>query len=624
MPNQRYYGDKYNQGDFKDDKDKTKTEGQKLKAEDYIVSGDPITDDNMGPDGRPLQIHKDADPIIQQGIAEDQKRYGKTDQLIREGKLGQAAQEHPDRAQQVADFAGNVVKDAKEWRPWYDLGGNIGALGIRAIDSAIPRTPQELMYELAEFKATNRAYPALKIAKEIPIVKKGLTEIGNISSAVRQRILTRIASEAVDIANGIKKSIFHTKQGQLIDNIDNVPIEDTRQYVRENLQRSFSDRPDRGGLYSEVPVDHDLEFALRQKKPKSIKQITLEDRLNDPRIEKFLTGKGKLQSKELSNLVQEFADREDFMGVVSSRIDQLKEKYPHLIRKLDNQKETIALRWHHVNPSKGPIDLYKGLTDPADRAILRDTLVNEFEVFSGNHPLNNRGLSIDVHDQIHDWLGENVGLRADVLKHKWATAAGVDVGDLAPGTGFMSNHQVLSPQGRDAFDAWFSKLKPQERLPFIREYGGIIKESEGILGDLMQQYDALFAVPEGFRLTPDNDVLLRFLDELPTDGSRLLQQDVKAIVEQVNREMPRGTVNIVNEEGVIKQLNLESDIYKRIIEVKAKLDATKDLRKARSLKNELKTLEAGILQKTLDFSGAQKQGAWKKRLEQEKLRRQGK
>ena len=370
--------------------------------------------------------------------------------------------------------------------------------------------------------------------------------------------------------------------------------------------------------------DELLDIHKALPKTKSIKQITLEQRLNDPRIEKFLTGKGKLQSKELSNLVQDFSDREDFMSVVSSRIEQLKEKYPHLIRKLDNQKETIALRWHHVNPSKGPIDLYKGLTDPADRGILRDTLVNEFEVFSGNHPLNNRGLSIDVHDQIHDWLGENVGLRADVLKHKWAKAAGVNVGNLEPGKGFMANHQVLSPQGRDAFDAWFSKLKPDERLPYIREYGGIIKESEGILGDLMQQYDALFAVPEGFRLTPDNDVLLRFLDELPTDGSRPLQKDVKAIVEQVNREMPRGTVNIINEEGVIKQLNLESDVYKRIIEVKAKLDATKDLRKARSLKNELKDLEAGILQKTLDFSGAQKQGAWKKRLEQEKLRRQGK
>ena len=355
-----------------------------------------------------------------------------------------------------------------------------------------------------------------------------------------------------------------------------------------------------------------------------IRKQVLEDRLNDPRIEKFLTGKGKLKDKELSNLVQDFSNREDFMGVVSSRIDQLKEKYPHLVRQLDNQKETIALRWHHVNPSKGPIDLYKGLTDPADRAILRNTLVDEFEVFSGNHPLNNRGLSIDVHDQIHDWLGQRIGLRADALKYKWAKAAGVDVGDLGPGTGFMSNHQVLSPQGRDAFDAWFSKLKPDERLPFIREYGSIIKESETMLSDLMKQYDALFAVPEGYSISPDNEVLLKLFESIPTDGSKLVQKDIKRIIDQVNLEMPRGTLDIINKEGVVKQLNLESDIYKRIIEVKAELDAAKDLRKARSLKNELKNLEKGILQKTLDFSGAQKQGITKKRLELEKLRRQGK
>ena len=419
--------------------------------------------------------------------------------------------------------------------------------------------------------------------------------------------------------------------GRISDQLDNWLSGKDFSLFNKNVETNrlspiYENKPQTAGLMDGAPIDEQSMWDAQQRQlqnPKTIKQITLEQRLNDPRIEKFLTGKGKLQSKELSNLVQDFSDRDDFMGVVSSRIDQLKEKYPQLVRKLDNQKETIALRWHHVNPSKGPIDLYKGLNSPADRAVLRDTLVNEFEVFSGNHPLNNRGLSIDVHDQIHDWLGETIGLRADVLKHKWAKASGVDVGDLAPGSGFMSNHQVLSPQGRDAFDAWFSKLNPNERLPYIREYGSIIKESEGILGDLMQQYDALFAVPEGYRLTPDNEVLLKFLDELPTDGSKLLQKDVKAIVEQVNREMPRGTVNMINEEGVVKQLNLESDIYKSIIQVKSDLDGVKDLRKARSLKNELKTLEAGILQKTIDFSGAQKQGAWKKRLEQEKLRRQG-
>tara|TARA_R100000781_G_C4075918_1_gene126072 strand:+ start:70 stop:1758 length:1689 start_codon:yes stop_codon:yes gene_type:complete len=369
----------------------------------------------------------------------------------------------------------------------------------------------------------------------------------------------------------------------------------------------------------------DLNPNIMQSKGGGIRRQVLEDRLNDPRIEKFLTGQGTLRSKELSNLVQEFADRDDFMSVVSSRLDQLKEKYPHLVRQLDNQKETIALRWHHVNPSKGPVDLYIGLTAPADRAILRNHLVDKLGVFSGNHPLNNRGLSIDVHDQIHDWLGTRIGLRADVLKHKWAQKMGIDVGDLQPGTGFMANHLTLSPQGKAAFDAWFSNLKPHERLPFIEEYGKIIKESEGILGDLMKQYDSLFAVPEGFQLTPDNEVLLKFLESIPTDGSRLLQKDMKAIVEQVNREMPRGTLDLIQTStGRVTQLNLESDVYKRIQEVKLELDAAKDLRTQRSLKAELKNLEKGILQKSLDIEGAIKQGGWNKRLEQERLRREGK
>jgi len=54
-----------------------------------------------------LQVHQDADDIIKEGITEDQERYGKTDQLIREGKLGQAAQEHPDNP----DNPVNIIED---------------------------------------------------------------------------------------------------------------------------------------------------------------------------------------------------------------------------------------------------------------------------------------------------------------------------------------------------------------------------------------------------------------------------------------------------------------------------------------------------------------------------------
>ena len=584
------------------------------------------------------------------------------------------------------NIAGETWSRAREFKPWYQPGENIGALGIRGIEGL-----GWLSNKLIGQPVSHAAHNWLGIHKPVaggiglgteivldPLAVGKLSKISNSRKA--QKFVHRLGQEAryhVDSAafnvnkniNRIQKDVgwakdqFQYTTGQKLRPLTKKPsvytdieeiFEGSHSYLRKankiyqnheggiswkkameiakknDLQMNIgygNEIMNTGDNFNYLPnpsPDELLDIHKDLPNTKSIKQITLEDRLNDPRIEKFLTGKGKLQSKELSNLVQDFSDREDFMGVVSSRIDQLKEKYPNLVRKLDDQKETIALRWHHVNPSKGPIDLYKGLTNPADRAVLKDTLVKEFDVFSGNHPLNNRGLSIDVHDQIHDWLGQTVGLRADVLKYKWAQTAGIDVGDLAPGKGFMSNHQVLSPQGRDAFDAWFSKLKPDERLPFIREYGSIIKESETMLSDLMKQYDALFAVPEGYSISPDNEVLLRLFESIPTDGSKLIQKDIKRIIDQVNLEMPRGTLDIINEEGVVKQLNLESDIYKRIVEVKAELDGIKDLRKARSHKAELKKLEEGILQQTLDFSGAQKQGAWKKRLEQEKLRREGK
>lgn len=588
-------------------------------------------------------------------------------------------------AKNTGQFLGGVWSGAREFKPWYMPGENLGALGIRGIEG-LGWLGNELIAKPVSSVAHNQLgihkpiATGLGIGAEILIGDKGLGKLGKLSQSKKLNSIGNFLknsaryqadSAAYNVSKNIKRInddlTFAKEQAEILTRqrlrkLDKPPttfvdvptiIDGAPKWVRKvtaiyknheggiswkqamemakrhDVQMNIgygNEIMNKGDNYSYLPnpsEDTILDIHKDLQKATSIKQRTLEQRLKDPRIEKFLTGKGKLQSKELSNLVQEFADRDDFMGVVSSRIEQLKEKYPNLVRKLDDQKETIALRWHHINPSKGPIDLYKGLIDPADRAVLRDTLAKEFGVFSGNHPLNNRGLSIDVHDQIHDWLGETVGLRADVLKHKWAQTAGVDVGDLAPGSGFMSNHQVLSKQGRDAFDAWFSKLTPQERLPFIREYGSIIKESEGMLGDLMKQYDALFAVPEGYSIAPDNETLLRLFDSLPTDGSKLVQKDMQRIINQVNLEMPRGTLDIIDQKGNIKQLNLESDLYKRMIEVKAKLDAAKDLRKTRNLKNELKDLEAGVLQQTLDIEGVVKKGIVQKRLEQEKLRREG-
>ena len=77
----------------------------------------------------------------------------------------------------TTNFATDSIEDAKKFediRNPLNWGSNIGALGIRAIDSAIPKTPQELQAELVELKSAGAAYPALKLAKEIPMVASGI------------------------------------------------------------------------------------------------------------------------------------------------------------------------------------------------------------------------------------------------------------------------------------------------------------------------------------------------------------------------------------------------------------------------------------------------------------------
>ena len=68
-------------------------------------------------------------------------------------------------------------QDTKEFKPWYQPGENIGALGARAIESMIPTNFQELQQELVELKAAKSAYPVKKLVGEIPFVKQGLETV---------------------------------------------------------------------------------------------------------------------------------------------------------------------------------------------------------------------------------------------------------------------------------------------------------------------------------------------------------------------------------------------------------------------------------------------------------------
>ena len=73
------------------DSKKTKTPGQQLeKSGDYIDTGE------LDKSGNRLMIQGDRDLTVQQGINRDKERYGPTDELIRQGKLKEVWDKHPD------------------------------------------------------------------------------------------------------------------------------------------------------------------------------------------------------------------------------------------------------------------------------------------------------------------------------------------------------------------------------------------------------------------------------------------------------------------------------------------------------------------------------------------------
>tara|TARA_B100000902_G_scaffold389432_1_gene436583 strand:+ start:1068 stop:2600 length:1533 start_codon:yes stop_codon:yes gene_type:complete len=127
----------------------------------------------------------------------------------------------------ISDFATDSIEDAKKFedmRNPLNWGSNIGALGLRAIDAAIPKTPQELQAELVELKAAGAAYPALKLAKEIPIVKKGLGKLDEATINLRKNLLASIKGDQILLDGTILKSEQTERMATgFKENIDKIP-----------------------------------------------------------------------------------------------------------------------------------------------------------------------------------------------------------------------------------------------------------------------------------------------------------------------------------------------------------------------------------------------------------------
>ena len=93
------------------------------------------------------------------------------------GPIPEVEEENKEPIPNYLGIIEEVWQDTKEFKPWYQPGENLGALGARAIESMIPTNFQELQQELVELKSAGKLYPAKKLVGEIPFVKQGLETV---------------------------------------------------------------------------------------------------------------------------------------------------------------------------------------------------------------------------------------------------------------------------------------------------------------------------------------------------------------------------------------------------------------------------------------------------------------
>lgn len=133
----------------------------------------------------PLDLADIEELKVKQGQQRDKIENAPKDKAIQATDKAHKAgnitdEEHIENLKNAPNFMQIIEEawqDTKEFKPWYQPGENIGALGARAIESMIPTNFQELQQELVELKAAKSAYPVKKLVGEIPFVKQGLETV---------------------------------------------------------------------------------------------------------------------------------------------------------------------------------------------------------------------------------------------------------------------------------------------------------------------------------------------------------------------------------------------------------------------------------------------------------------
>jgi len=292
----------------------------------------------------------------------------------------------------ISDFATDSIEDAKKFedmRNPLNWGSNIGALGIRAIDSAIPRTPRELMMETAQLVTSGpTGYSAMKLAKEIPMVASGIDKFDKATTAFRtnlkNRILASIRGDQI-LPDG---TILMSKRSDVggLDKGDNYSYRRGRATAEDPIWNNLAPKVQK--LFKEVGIDNDkavffiekwTEGPVPRELAANIEGLPFTDRTFE-----------FMQSKLLPEVL------EDMKGVKLSKGKKLKDGTPILELELD-----------HIAQLRAMLPFYQGRNLKQAEKIRR-ILIRE-GIFGGHNPNNLKYLPTDVHTVKTNFWEQQVG-----------------------------------------------------------------------------------------------------------------------------------------------------------------------------------------------------------------------
>ena len=175
--------------------------------------------------------------------------------------------------------------------------------------------------------------------------------------------------------------------------------------------------------------------------------------------------------------------------------------------------QDLKLRSHHLNPLKSGAAMLNGLS-MEDRAEATARLLDEFGLVGGNSPFQNTVLPREIHNEVHRFLS------------RFST-------------------RYLSEIGDPQFDNSFYRLSLEGRMPMLKRYAQMIRQSEELIFTLMQAQNIASGAVDTV-VTPE--VASNILSKIPTNTTdttfKFLQDAYDDIKTDILERLGEDTIGI--------------------------------------------------------------------------------